>query len=279
MKNNAVFFLTVAVGGAAGFALRLIQNRTGFEPDTGLPIPGNTAAIALVFLLAAAAALLAVLAFRLPENTAQPAAFPADFMTADVAALMLPVAGVFLMGISGALDILLGTGILASTAIDLPGIGTLFLFVGDTFSPTIHLLVGASSLVAAAATMLAVLACRRKETPGRAFEAAHLVIPVVALVVRLVLTYRVDSMNPSLTVYYVELLAAVLLTLGFFRLSSFAFGSGRVRPFALYSGTAVVLTLTLMADLNTLLTSTLLYLGGAAVLMGCLMLLLGKETA
>ena len=42
--------------GAAGFLLRLLQNRTGFEPDTGLPIPGSVPAILLPILLMAAAA-------------------------------------------------------------------------------------------------------------------------------------------------------------------------------------------------------------------------------
>ena len=44
--------------GAVGFLLRLLQNRTGFEPDTGLPIPGSVPAILLPILLMAAALLL-----------------------------------------------------------------------------------------------------------------------------------------------------------------------------------------------------------------------------
>ena len=44
--------------GAVGFLLRLLQNRTGFEPDTGLPIPGSVPAILLPILLMAAAGIL-----------------------------------------------------------------------------------------------------------------------------------------------------------------------------------------------------------------------------
>lgn len=44
--------------GAVGFLLRLLQNRTGFEPDTGLPIPGSVPAILLPILLMAAAGVL-----------------------------------------------------------------------------------------------------------------------------------------------------------------------------------------------------------------------------
>lgn len=272
MKNRTFLPLVIAIGGAGGFALRLMQNRTGFDA-AGLPVPGNIPGIALVILLVAVAALLAVLAFRLPEHTDPPAEFPADFSTADTAMLMFPVAGVFLMGLSGALDLLLGAGILTSTAVDLPGIGTLYLFVGDMFTPTVHLLMGVCTLAATAALLPAILACRRRKHLDPRFEPALLAIPVVMLVVRLVLTYRVDSVTPALAAYYVQLLALVFLTLGFFRLSAFAFGAGRVRLFALYTGYAAVLTFTLLADLNTPLASSLLYLGGSAVLVGCLMLL------
>lgn len=44
--------------GAVGFLLRLLQNRTGFEPDTGLPIPGSVPAILLPILLMAAVGIL-----------------------------------------------------------------------------------------------------------------------------------------------------------------------------------------------------------------------------
>ena len=279
MKKHVVLPSVIALGGIGGFLLRLMQNRTGFDSATGLPIPGNLAGIALIVFLAVVAGLLAMLAFRLPERSESPAEFPGDFSTTDTALLMFPVAGVFLMGLSGALDVLLGAGILTATTVALPGIGTLLLFTGNTFSPTVHLVMGAFTLVSAAALLSAVFACRRRTHLISRFEPASLVVPVIALVVRLVLTYRVDSMNPSLTVYYVQLLALVFLTLGFFRLSAFAFGSGRVRPFALYTGCAAVLTLTLLADLDTPLASSLLYLGGSAVLVGCLILLLDPKQA
>jgi len=274
MKTNHLLSLPIAIGGTAGFALRLTQNRTGFESSTGLPIPGNTAGIALVVLLAAMAVILLLLSRRLPENTEQPPVFPGSFSTEDTSLLMLPVAGIFLMALSGLLDILLGTGSLSRTVLELPGIGTLVLFVGDMFSPTVHLLLGVFSLAAAVALMLAILNCRRKGKREARMDGSYLLVPVIALTMRLVLTYRMDSMNPSLTAYYVELLALVFLILGFFRLSSFAFRMGRIRPFALYCGMAVICTLTVLADLNTLLSSTLLYLGGTSTLMGCLFLLM-----
>ena len=91
--------------------------------------------------------------------------------------------------------------------------------------------------------------------------------------VRLVLTYRLDSVNPVLGSYYVELLALVFLTLGFYRLSSFAFLAGRSRLFACYACCAAVLSLAALADGGPHLSSLLLLPGGAAVLLGFLLLM------
>ena len=46
--NKKYFLPLLAVlGGGCAFLLRLWQNRTGFEADTGLPIPGAPAGAAL----------------------------------------------------------------------------------------------------------------------------------------------------------------------------------------------------------------------------------------
>ena len=54
MKKSMLFPLLTAVGGAGAFLLRLVQRATGFEADTGLPIPGNLPAMALVLWFAGA---------------------------------------------------------------------------------------------------------------------------------------------------------------------------------------------------------------------------------
>ena len=87
------------------------------------------------------------------------------------------------------------------------------------------------------------------------------------------MVYRLDSVNPSLQQYYVTLLALVFLTLGFYRLSSFAFQAGRTRNFSLYTGLAVVCSLAALADGGYYLSSLVLYLGGALTLLGFLSLL------
>ena len=52
MKQHLLIPLAALLGGAAAFCLRLWQNCTCFEPQTGLPIPGAPAGMVLaVFLL------------------------------------------------------------------------------------------------------------------------------------------------------------------------------------------------------------------------------------
>ena len=41
MKNHAVFPALALAGGGAAFALRLAQDRTGFESATGLPVAAS----------------------------------------------------------------------------------------------------------------------------------------------------------------------------------------------------------------------------------------------
>ena len=127
-----------------------------------------------------------------------------------------------------------------------------------------------------AALFAAVTVCRKggKQAPDGEPKTSGslLLLPPAALVIRLVLTYRLDSVNPVLAAYYVELLALVFLTLGFYRLSSFAYKAGRTRRFALYTSAAVVLCLAALADSGCTFPARLLYAGGAVTLLGFLLL-------
>lgn len=275
LKKNLALPVLSVLGGAAAFVLRLLQNRTGFEPDTGLPVPGNLPGLALVALLVILAVVLCVLAGKLPKEADPGPAFPQDFTTTDARLLTLPVMGVLLMALSGLLDLAGGFGI----SLGGPGLEDAYVLSaametyipGPAFSQKALLLMGLLALASAAGLFLAVLSCRPRE--GRAvMNGTPLLIAPAALVVRLVLVYRVDSVTPALEAYYVELLALVFLTLGFYRLSAFAFGTGRTRRFALYAGAAVVLSLAALTDGATDISSTLLYLGGALTLLGFLLL-------
>ena len=273
MDKQYALPLAAVLGGAAAFVLRLLQNTTGFEEETGLPIPGNLAGTALMVLLIAGAAALVWLARQLPGQEEEPF-FPAEFAVESAGLLTLPVCGVFLIALSGAADLAEAMGVLP----ELPQITRHSLYNilragGMGFSPKGQGLLGLLSLLSAGGLFLAAAACRKRPgTPPKTLPSWALLMPVGALVVRLVLTYRVDSVNPSLEMYYIELLALVFMTLGFYRLSSFAFEAGRSWLFGFYTGAAVLLCTASLADGSAYLSSLLLQAGGAVTLMGFLLL-------
>ena len=282
MKKEYALPLTAALGGAAACVLRLLQNHTGYEADTGLPIPGNFAALALAALLAGLAAALALTARFLPSEEDPGPVLPRDFSTENAGLLTLPMGGVFLLALSGLSDLAEGLRLLPEGRVSSRhAIYGILRAGGLGFTPQGQLLMGGLTL-AAAVSLFPVLAGeppptggghrRREGGPRHKAPSAITLLPVAALVVRLVLTYRVDSVNPSLTMYYVELLALVFMTLGFYRLSSFAFQAGRTRRFGLYAAASLVLCAASLADGSAYLSTLLLYAGGALTLTGFLLL-------
>lgn len=284
MKKQLLLPLAAVAGGAAALVLRLLQNKTGFESSTGLPIPGNLPGLALVILLAVLALVLAALSRLLPREHEDGPFFPEDFRTAGAGLVTLLVTGIFLMAVAGGLEIAVG-GALLSLAGQAPGgpDGPTVLFStwgpGLAVSPKTRVMMGALALASAVSLLPAAVSCRRR--PGvrpRIASPALLLIPPVCMVARLVLAYRVDSVNPALAAYYVEILALTFLTLAFYRLSSFAYHAARTRRFALYAGAAVVLCLTAVADAGGL-PAALFYIGAALTLLGFLLLWLTEGRA
>ena len=252
MKKFLLFPALTLAGCAAAFILRLLFCRTGFEVATGLPIPGNPYGIVLIGLLVILAAAFWFCSRRLPdEKEAAPATFSAAFSTTSAALLTVPVTGIFLLAASGLYTIYLGLLVAPSR---------------------LEIVSGVLTLLTAACLFSAVPSCRRRDTgESSAWNGNILLIPVCCLVVRLVLTYRAASINPSLSAYYVEILAVVFLTLAFYRLSAFAFQVGRTRRFFLYAMSAAVLCAAALADGEGLSTG-LLYMGGALTLLGFMLL-------
>ena len=263
MKKQLVFPALAVGGGVGALALRLAQNRTGFEADTGLAIRGNIPAMALTaFAFLLAAALLALLR-RLPKD--QKAAFPGSFSTKESAFLTLPVIGCLLMLLSGGADLAAGLDI-AGTAV---------------FSNRFHLILGIFAILSSLCLILSLSACRSgKWTSGDEFNGTLLLPVIVMLVMRLVVTYRLCSIDPTVEGYVIEILAMVFLTMGFFHLSSFAFGEGKPHIFTFCAVMATIFSLASAADFGThilCVSSVLLYVGGGAALLGFLLLYLNCE--
>lgn len=278
MKKQLLLPLAAVAGGAAALVLRLLQNKTGFEAGTGLPIPGNVPGLALLVLLAALAAALFLLSRALPREDENGPFFPEDFRTAGAGLVTLPITGIFLMALSGLLDIAAGAALLGLGAGDAPGgpDGPVVIFTtwgpDLAVTPRARVLMGALALLAAVCLFPPAACCRRR--PGvrpRTANPAFLLIPPICMVARLVLAYRVDSVNPSLESYYVEILALVFMTLALYRLSSFAYHAANTRSFALYAGAGTALCIAVLAD-GAGLSALLLYAGGALILLGFLLL-------
>lgn len=273
MNQRFALPLSAALGGAAACVLRLLQNHTGYEAATGLPIPGDPAALALAVLLAVLAVVLAVTARLLPAEEDPGPILPRDFSTENTGLLAIPMCGVFLLALSGLCDLAEGLRLLPESLVSSRhAIYGILRAGGLGYTTQGQLLMGALILAAAASLFLVLAGCRRSGGPRHRVPASITLLPVAALVVRLVLTYRIDSVNPSLTMYYVELLALVFLTLGFYRFSSFAFQAGRTRRFGFYAAASLVLCAASLADGSAYLSSLLLYAGGALTLMGFLLL-------
>ena len=95
--------LTLCLG-AAGMSLRLLQNMTGFEPGTGLPIPGSIPGILLPVLLALSAVILFRMNSKLPKG---PVEVPLSRLLNwnDKEGLFGILAGGCVMAFSGVLEI------------------------------------------------------------------------------------------------------------------------------------------------------------------------------
>lgn len=263
MNKRFLVPLTAVAGGVAAFVLRRLQNAHGFEAETGLPLPGHGAGIALVILLVVLAAVLFLLQRQLPAE----AVYPEDFSSPDAALLTLPIMGALLFGVSGVLEL---------APMVVPGL----IPDGRLLAPVVRLIFAASALIPAAVLFQASSVCRHAlvedgeaEEGEEPQDTAHiylLAVPV-CLIVRLVLTYRICSVSPSLEEYYVPLLALVLTILAFYRLSSCAFRAGDTRRFALYAAAAVVLSFAALAD-RAALSQTLFHAGAMLSLLGFLLL-------
>lgn len=257
MKQPLMIPALAVGGGGAALALRLAQNRTGFEEATGLAVRGNVPAMALTALCVVLAATFFFLGRHLPKGEVS---FPSSFSTKESTLLTLPVMGCFLMMLSGTADLAAGLGIMGSAV----------------FSERFHLVLGVLAVLSALCLLLCASACRSgKWQTAETFNGALLLPVVVTLVLRLVVTYRVCSIDPTTAAYVVEILALLFLSMGFFRLSAFAFGEGKSSSLVFYAAMAVVFSLASIADFGThifALSSIALYVGGAAALLGFLLL-------
>lgn len=267
MKEQKSLTVVMLAGGAVALALRLWQTLTGFEADTGLAIAAHPAGIALEAVLAVLALALLMLRRKLPGgNDRRP--FEQVFSAESAAKLTVLVMGIFLMAGGGALQMLfafMGGGLQRVAAES--GMMLSVVWMGAV-SPKEVMLLGALAIVSAVCLFPAAAACRRREDgEPRELNGSFLLVPVICMVVRLVMLYRINSIDPVLQAYYVELLAVVFTALAFYQLAGFAFGQGKIRWYGFCSGLAVVLCMTALGDGEDI-SGILFYAGCALSVLG-----------
>ena len=279
MKKKVLFPALAFSGGGIAYMLRLMQNLTGFEAATGLPVAGNLWAMLLPGFLALVMALAFLLALRIPVCKWDPTDFGSSFSSSNSGFIMLLTAGIFLLGLSGLLQLATNLGLLPDVAVlTATGLSRRALSTGKD-----GLLEAVLALLSAYCLFTTLPACRRtgsreagrSAAPAASVNGLLLVLPVIAMVVRLVLRYRQDSVNPTLAAYYIPLLALILVTMALYLLAGFAFQSSSSRAFLLCSTAAIILCIAALAD-NQPLYSSLFYAGFALTLSSYLCLRISR---
>ena len=147
--------LTLCLG-AAGMSLRLLQNMTGFEPGTGLPIPGSIPGILLPVLLALSAVILFRMNSKLPKG---PVEVPLSRLLNwnDKEGLFGILAGGCVMALSGVLEIANAFG-RTVTAVSADGMEIVTVSAGTGRSGVV---MGLLAVVAGICLLAGVAICRK----------------------------------------------------------------------------------------------------------------------
>lgn len=286
MKKPISLAPILLLSGAAAFALRLLMNFIGFDA-AGLPIRGSLLGILTPLVVLALLLLWALLCWKfLPAEMAPGPGFPAPFALSEKQLFPL-IAGLFLMILSGGgtlVLLLLNSAPMEAISAD----GTMVSTVVMVNAPVKMLLFAALlALLSGLLLFPAALVCRKAAKPLSALSADQsteeaagskaaslpsslLLIASVLLVIRLVIVYRIHSVDPVLFHYAAAILAQACIILALYRLGAFAAGCGNTRRFALYGGWAVILSLTAMGEGGNLF-SILFFLGAALTLLGFLL--------
>lgn len=209
---RCVLLLPVTVG-AYLFRLWMLDS---FDA-AGLPLPLSLRSLALPALLIAAALVYLLLARGLPAQRTLCAEMSSYF----------PFGAVALTAVVGA---------------------CFFYFVPLGLSlagglPPVTLLPEALLAVGAVCLLISVAALRKKKE----FPGVLLLVPVCALVLRLILFYREHTADPFLRDYYVELLALAAMTLFLLEFAAFAFRGGAPRLFVPLGYLTVILCVASLA--------------------------------
>lgn len=263
MRKEIVLPVTAIAGGAAGFFLRRWELVSAFEPDSGLPIPGMPATLALIGLSAVMAVLL-VLLCRGAGKDFGGGYDEAFYALGNTPYMMGMVAAAFLMAIAGALLLLQVPGLYRSASGMTKGLPMLSLM------PNVLL----AGLCLASGWSLLQLGRNNFKGEGKGKYSSSLLIPAYAACMWLIAAYQARSGDPIILDYVYQLFAIVSAVLGAYFMAGFGFERGRVFPSALFSLLSMYFILVTLADthesaLMFLFAAYFLYFATSAVALLC----------
>ncbi len=245
--NIRRYSVLAALVGAAFFALRLLQQKSGFEAETGLAVSGNVPAIILPVLMLLTAAALVVAVRRGAFKVLMAKAPFAALFTLECKTLpkTLAVGGVMAMVVAGGVEVfnavMVGRDVLSLAA------GALLVVAGVCLFGAVK-----------------ALSC------GEEGDGTYYLAAVCCAVVQLVASYRMYAIDPVVQGYYVELLCLVAHVLAFYALCTLYFTHRGFGRFLFFTLAALVLTLTSLADGHGL-SEMLMFLGMSGAEVGLLL--------
>ena len=235
MRKEILLPAVAAAGGVVGFAFRRWGLATAFEPDTGLPIDGAPATMALIVLSMVMAVVLALLCRgKYPAFSGYDQAFQAKGNTAYATA-----------GILSAFLLLAAAALLVYE----------FFQAGPDRVYT-NLLVAALALAAGFCVMGTVQ--NNFKGLGRGKLNFTLLLPAYTCCVWLIAAYQVRAGDPVQLDYVFELFAIIASLLGLYFHAAFAFTKGRPFWAVFFALLGIYFSITTLADGHEL-GFTLLY--------------------
>ena len=218
-KNAWVICCCTAVLAAFGTFFRWLQDQVCFEAETGLAVRGSIWPYAVALMIVIAAAVLAVVCFRMKNqpHTSFPDSLPAAFVAAP---RVRTIGGVVLMISSGTLS-----------------------------SPGLQRVLAALTIVTGAAFIWQMLSIGDGETTSGTVVCASM--PIVLLAFWLIVSYKVNIINPTVSAYAVEILALCAALIAFYELAGFAYGRPKAIRSIFWSQFAAFLCITALPDDRT----------------------------
>lgn len=229
-KNAWVICCCTAVLAAFGTFFRWLQDQVCFEAETGLAVRGSIWPYAVALMIVIAAAVLAVVCFRMKNqpHTSFPDSLPAAFVAAP---RVRTIGGVVL----GALLAVGGAWLMISS--------------GTLSSPGLQRVLAALTIVTGAAFIWQMLSIGDGETTSGTVVCASM--PIVLLAFWLIVSYKVNIINPTVSAYAVEILALCAALIAFYELAGFAYGRPKAIRSIFWSQFAAFLCITALPDDRT----------------------------